>query len=257
VNALSNVGAIVQKELRHYFGGPIAYVALVIWTFLFGYFFIAVTSYLVRAASMGPGRSPSLTEAIAALFGNVAIVALFILPVLTMRLFAEEKRQGTIELLATAPITDLQIVVGKFLGAWALFALMLAAGFLNLVPLWKLASAAPEWRPVTVAVLGLLLLGGAFISMGMFVSSLTKNQVIAGVVTFGLALILWLLDWLVSSDPTTSPALRLLGYLGFNTHLETLLKGVVDLKDVVFFLSVIVAGIFLTQRSLESQRWRA
>jgi ABC-2 type transport system permease protein len=257
VSALRNVGAILQKEWRHYFGSPIAYVALVMWTFVFGFFFVRLALTL-SAASMNPGMGGgklSINEGLSWLLNQVGVVALFVLPMLTMRLFAEEKRQGTIELLATAPITDTQIVLGKFLGALALYALMLFSGFLNLIFVWRLSTPTPEWRPLATAALGLLLLGGAFIALGMFISSLTRNQVAAGAGTFGLFLVLWILGWF--DDPSAGRWFQALGYLSLSAHLDEMMKGVIDLKDVVFYLSFIAAGIFLTQRALESQRWRA
>src|SRR5678815_242598 len=165
MTALRNIAALVEKEWRHYFGSPIAYVALFVWTMLFGIFFHFAFTYFLRQSMMmaqqmefGGGPKLSINEwMIRPVLHNMAVVALFVLPMLTMRLFAEERRQGTIELLATAPLTDLQIVMGKFLGAMAFYVLMLAAGFLNFALLWKFASVAPEWKPLATGALALLL----------------------------------------------------------------------------------------------------
>jgi ABC-2 type transport system permease protein len=172
-----------------------------------------------------------------------------------MRLIAEEKRQGTLELLATSPLTDLQIVIGKFLGALGLYLLMLVTGFVNFIPLWHYATSPPEWRPMLSGGLALLLIGASFIALGLFVSTLTRNQVVAGSLTFGLLLMLWIVGWL--DDPMAGSLSKAVAYLGLMNHVEDMMKGIIDLKDVVFYLSVTVFGLFLAHQSVESQRWRA
>lgn len=263
MNALRNVAALVEKEWRHYFGSPIAYVALTTWTLLFGAFYVLVFNRFLlvsmrSAQQMEFGGAPklSLNEwVISGVLHNMAVVALFITPMLTMRLFAEEKRQGTLELLATAPITGMQIILGKFLGALSLFALMIAAGLVNFLLLWQYATVPPEWKPVATGALALLLVGACFIAVGLFVSTLTRNQIVAGTLTFGLLLGFWILGWM--DDPSAGPITRVFAYLGLLTHLEELMKGVLDLKDIVFYLSFVVFGLFLAHQSVESQRWRA
>jgi len=261
MTALRNVAAIVEKEWRHYFGSPIAYVALFVWTMLFGiFFYFAFTFFLQQSMRGGPemqfGPKLSLNEyMIRPVFHNMAVVALFIAPMLTMRLFAEEKRQGTIELLATSPITDLQIVLGKFLAAAGLYALMIVTGLLNLALVWYYATVKPEWKPVLTGGLALLLLGSCFLALGTFVSTLTRNQIVAGILSFCLFLGIWTLGW--ADDPMAGPVMKVVAYLGLTTHMEDMVNGVVDLKDVVYYLSVIAFGIFIAQQSVESQRWRA
>ena len=260
MTAIRNVAAIVEKEWRHYFGSPIAWVALFVWTLLFGIFFAFGLSFFVRQSAMTAqqefGPKLSLNEyVIRPVFHNMAVVALFLAPMLTMRLFAEEKRQGTIELLATSPITDLQVVLGKFFAAVGLYALMILAGLLDLTMLWHYSSTPPEWKPVLTGFLALLLFGSCFLALGTFLSTLTKNQIVAGILSFCLFLGIWTLGW--ADDATNGPVMKIVAYLGVTSHLEDLVKGVVDLKDVVFYLSVIIFGLFLTRQSLESQRWRA
>jgi len=263
MTALRNVWAIVEKEWRHYFGSPIAYVALMVWTLLFGIFFYFAFSLFLRQSMMaaqqmefGGGPKMSLNEwLIRPVLHNMAVVALFIAPMLTMRLFAEEKRQGTIELLATAPLTDLQIVLGKFLAAVGLYGLMIVAGLANLALVWHYASTPPEWKPVLTGALALLLFGACFIALGVFVSTLTRNQIVAGILSFCLFLGIWTLGW--ADDPSAGPVMRAVAYLGVTTHMEDMVKGVVDLKDVVFYLSFIAFGLFLAHQSVQSQRWRA
>jgi len=264
LTALRNISAIVAKEWRHYFGSPIAWVALFVWTMLFGIFFYFSFSFFLEQSmriaqqgmEYGGGMKISLNEyLIRPLFHNMAVVALFLAPMLTMRLFAEEKRQGTIELLATSPITDWQVVLGKFAAASGLYVLMILAGLVNIAGIWIYASSQPEWKPVVTGALGLLLLGCCFLAMGTFVSTLTRNQIVAGILSFCLFLGMWTLGW--ADDPTAGPVMKAVAYLGVTTHLEDLVKGVVDLKDVVFYLSVISFGLFLAHQSVESQRWRA
>ena len=146
-------------------------------------------------------------------------------------------------------------MLGKFLGALGLYALMIAAGLLNVGLLWFYAPTPPEWKVVACAALALFLVGASFISLGLFLSSLTKNQIIAGSLGFGLALIFWILSWF--EQPTADAFTKLVAYLGITNHMEDMAKGVIDTKDLVFYLSFIVFGLFLTQQSLESQRWRA
>jgi ABC-2 type transport system permease protein len=265
VTALRNVAAIFQKEWSHYFGSPIAWVTLFVWTMLFGiFFFFGVDFYVqmsMRATQQamqygGPARLSMNEMLVGPILQNMAVVALFVAPMLTMRLFAEEKRQGTIELLATSPLSDLQVVLGKFLAAAALFLLMLLAGLVNVVLMWTYPnSPRPEWAPIASGALGLFLLGCCFLAMGTFVSTLTRNQIVAGILSFCLFLGMWTLGW--ADSPTAGPVMKVVAYLGVTTHLEDLAKGVVDLKDIVFYLSVIVFGLFLAHQSVESQRWRA
>jgi ABC-2 type transport system permease protein len=232
---------------------------------LFGFFFERSFSfyldYSMRTAQQamemgGGGPKMSLNEMlIRPVLQNMGVVGLFILPMLTMRLLAEEKRQGTIELLATSPLTDWEIVLGKFLGAAGLYALMILAGLLNVLLLYLYSPSKPEWKPILTGALALFLVGAAFIALGLLLSSLTRNQIIAGVLGFCMTLVFWILAWY--DDPTGGPGLKLITYLGITNHMEELMKGVVDTKDLVFYLSFIGFGLFATQQSLESQRWRA
>ena len=263
MTALRNIAAILEKEWRHYFGSPIAYVALCMWTLLFGFFYNFAVEFFLRQSMMmaqqmefGGGPKLSMNEyLIRPVIQNMAVVALFVLPMLTMRLFAEEKRTGTIELLATSPITDWQIVLGKFLGALALYVVMIAVAMINVALLWYFSTSPPEWKPVVTGALALLLVGASFISLGLFLSTLTRNQIVAGILGFGLALVFWIFSWF--DQPTAGSLGKVVAYLGITNHMENMAKGVVDLKDVVFYLSFIAFGLFLAQQSVESQRWRA
>ena len=262
MTALRNVWALVEKEWRHYFGSPIAYVAICMWTLLFGAFYVLVINRFMMVSlragqsEMGGGPKLSLNDwVISGVMHNMAVVALFITPMLTMRLFAEEKRQGTMELLSTSPITDLQIVMGKFLAAVGVYALMIVAGLLDLVLLWHYGAVNPEWKPALTGALALLLAGASFMALGLFVSTLTRNQIVAATVTFGLALLMWTLSWM--DNPTSGVVTRALAYMGVTNHMEEMAKGVLAAKDLVFYFSVIAFGLFLTHQSVQSQRWRA
>ena len=183
---------------------------------------------------------------------NVTILVLFLMPMVTMRTYAEEKRSGTIELLLTSPITDWQIILGKFLGAMSLYAAMLAVTLIHLALLF--VYGRPEWKPIVTAYLGLLLLGGCFISVGLFISSLTKNQIVAGMVTFAVFLLLWVITWIGSfSGPTID---QLTQYLSIIDHLDDFGKGVLDTTHIIYYLSFITFGLFLTAKSVDTERWR-
>ena len=262
MNALRNIWAIVGKEWRHYFGSPIAYVALFIWALIFGFFFFSGLSFFVQDSmqaaqqmEFGGFRMSLNDRLIRGLMLNSAVVALFVMPMMTMRLFAEEKKQGTIELLMTSPLTNLQIILGKFFAALGLYATMILVGLANLSLLWHYASVPPEWKPVAAGALALLLVGAAFLSLGLFLSTLTSNQIVAGTLTFGLTLLFWVLAWL--DNPAAGGFTRMLTYLGLTSHIDEMVKGVIELKDVVFYLSFIAFGLFLAHQSVESQRWRA
>jgi len=251
-----NVLAIAGRELRSYFASPIAYFVVGFFAFLFGWFF---WSYLVvfaeqsmRMSQFGGGTVNVNQQMIRPLLLNTSVVVLFFIPMITMRTFSEEKRSGTFELLLTSPLTDAQIVLGKFLGALTLYALMLLVTLLSLALLF--AYGTPEWRQVASAYLGLLLMGGAFISIGLFFSSLTRNQIVAIVLTFATLLFLWVINWVADQ---AGPTLRtVVGALSITDRFDDFSKGLVDTKHVVYYLSFITFGLFLTAKSVDSERWR-
>jgi ABC-2 type transport system permease protein len=183
---------------------------------------------------------------------NATVVLLFVLPMITMRTYAEEKRSGTIELLLTSPLTDLQIILGKFLGAMALYASMLLVTLLYVAVLFVYGN--PEWKPIATAYLGLLLLGGCFISVGMLISSFTRNQIVAGMLTFGVFLLLWVIDWIGSFLGPSGE--KIVTYLSITRHFEDFAKGVIDTAHLVYYVSFITFGLFLTAKSVDSERWR-
>jgi ABC-2 type transport system permease protein len=255
---VKNVWIICKKELKSYFASPIAYLLLTMFAVIFGFFFWNQVGFFVyrgmESQMMGQGMPMNMNEwIIRPLFMNVSVIGLFMIPLITMRLFAEEKRTGTMELLLTSPVRDIEIILGKWLAA-----VMLYCGFLVIMALsfqFLFVYGKPDFKPMLVAYLGLLLQAGSLLAIGTFVSTLTRNQIIAGAATFGVCLLLWVLEW-VSGYETAGWA-KVLAYLSVVTHFEGFSKGVIDTKDVVFYVSVIFFGLFLTSRSMESLRWRA
>ena len=208
-NTLRNIAAIAGKELRSYYGSPIAWVLMGFFAVVFGYFFNVYLVYFVESATQGGqfGAPPPVhvnTDMIRPLLGNASVLVLFMLPMITMRSYSEEKRSGTIELLLTSPVTDLEITVGKFLGAVGVYAGLLAVTLVSVGILFGLGT--PEWKPLVAGYLGLLLLGSCFVSAGLFVSSTTSNQVVAGAVTFVVALMFWIINWFADSAGPTDRA---------------------------------------------------
>lgn len=254
---MGNVLAIAQKELRSYFASPIAYVIIGAFAFLFGYFYVAILGFFLRQSmqmvQMGGPPTANMNEMlIRPLMQNVTVLILFVLPMITMRTYSEEKRSGTMELLLTAPLTDVQIVLGKFLGAMALYIVMLSVTIIHIAILFIYGS--PEWKPIATSYLGLLLLGGSFISLGLFISSLTKNQIVAVMITFAVFLFLWIITWIGSLSGSTASAIA--SYLSIVDHGEDFWKGVIDTTHLVYYLSFIAFGLFLTVKSVDSERWR-
>src|SRR5271165_5378871 len=255
---MRNVWIICRKELRSYFVSPIAYLLLAMFAIVFGFFFWNALGYFVyegMEAQMRGGMVPmSINEqVIRPLISNVSVIGLFLIPMITMRLFAEEKRTGTIELLVTSPVRDIEVILGKWLSAMLLYSGMLLLTALNFA--WLFRYGNPDWKPVAVAYLGLLLQAGALLAIGTFISTLTRNQIVAGAATFGVCLLLWVFEWASGYETTTWA--RVLAYMSIITHFESFARGVLDSKDAIFYLTVIFLGLFFTARSMESLRWRS
>jgi ABC-2 type transport system permease protein len=255
---MRNVWTICRKELNSYFASPIAYLAMAMFAVVFGFFFWNAVGYFVsyglQAQMMGQPMPMDVNEmVIRPLLMNVSVVGLFLIPMIAMRLFAEEKRQGTIELLLTSPVHDAEIVIGKWMAAVALFATLLIISLVNI--LFLFAYGNPDWKPVVAGYLGLLLQAGALLAVGAFISTLTRNQIIAGIVTFAACLMLWILEWVAGYE--TASWAKVMAYLSVVSHFESFSKGVIDTKDLVYFVSLIFFGLCLSVRSIESLRWRA
>src|SRR5207302_5421950 len=195
---MRNIWIIFRKELHSYFVSPIAYLLLTMFALIFGFFFwnaLGMFIYYGMESQMRGQMFPmNLNEqVIRPLLSNINVIALFFIPMITMRLFAEEKRSGTIELLATSPVRDIEVILGKWLAAVLMFALMLLTTVFDFVFMFKYGN--PDWKPLVIGYLGLLLQAGGLLAIGTFISTLTRNQIIAGAATFGVCLMLWVLDW--------------------------------------------------------------
>jgi ABC-2 type transport system permease protein len=255
---MSSFWPVFKKELRSYFVSPIAYVVMVMFLVIAGYFFyssFAFFNFIGFQAMSNPmmARNLNITEGVLRpLYGNLGVVLLFLMPLLTMRLFAEEKKQGTIELLLTYPVRDLAVVLAKFAACLAVYTLMLA--LTGIYPVLLMIYARPETGPILAGYLGLFLLGAAFIALGTLASSLTENQIVAAAISFGLLLLFWVIGW--SSQFAGGDVGRLISHLSLLDHFDSFPKGVIDTKDIIFYLNFMVLCLFLTLRSLESHRWR-
>lgn len=255
---MRNIWTICRRELYSYFVSPIAWVLLTIFAFLSGLFTYIISASFVRASleSQMSGQSFPMNlneQVIAPLFSNIAVVGLFLIPLISMRLFAEEKRQGTIELLVTSPVHDMEIIIGKWLSAVLMYGALLLVLFIDYSFLFVYGN--PDWKPVATGFLGILLQGACLLALGTFISTLTRNQIVAGALGFALALVLWILNWTTSFG--NSDTVQVLNYISIVSHMDSFSRGVIDTKDLVYYLSMIFFGLFLTSRSLESLRWRA
>lgn len=255
---MRNVFTICGKELKGYFASPVAYFLMGLFSLLFGFFFfLYVRGFIengMRSQMMGRSAPMSVNEmVISPLLGFASTIGLFLIPLISMRLFAEEKRSGTIELLLTSPISDWEIILGKWLGAMVMYLCMVGMAALDIALLF--AWGAPDWRPVLTGFLGLLLQGGTILGVGTLISTSTKNQIIAGAATFAACLMLWVLA--AVSQFNDAWWAKGVAYCSILTHFEPFSRGVIDTKDLVFYVSAIFLMLFLTSRSLESLRWRA
>ena len=255
---MRNILTICGKEVRSYFTSPIAYLLMGLFGLINGFMFYSAAIYFINAGTQqqmtGQASPMSINDyVIAPLLANAGVVGLFLVPLISMRLFAEEKRSGTIELLLTSPVSDWEIILGKWLGAMVMYLSVIGLSVVNIALLF--AWSTPDWRPIATGLLGLILQGATVLAIGTFISTTTRNQIIAGGATFSICLLLWVLSWVSSySDNAFGKAVA---YCSILVHFEPFSKGIIDSKDVIFYVSAIFLGLFLTARSLESLRWRA
>jgi ABC-2 type transport system permease protein len=235
---LSNVGPIYRREIRSYFNSPVAYVVIVVFLAIVGWYF-SNNLFLMNTASMR------------IVFELVPLVFLFFVPAVTMRLLAEEKKSGTLELLTTKPVRDVEIVLGKFLAAWTLLAATLAPTLVYLVTLMVLGT--PDLGPVVTGYLGLMLTGGVYIAIGLFASSLTENQIVAFLIGMVIILAFFLADKVLLYMPAAiAPAVE---YLGIDYHFSNIARGVIDSRDIIYFGSVLGFALMTATASLERRKW--
>jgi len=256
---MQNVIAIWQREMRSYFVSPIAYVVLTVFLFLCGLIFFGnlteVYQYTMSTAQMGQGMQPIdvpgyITQS---LFRTATVILLFILPMMTMALFSEEKKRGTIELLLTTPVGNFQALMGKYLASLTFLVILFAGSAITLSPLFVYSQ--PDWKPILTAYLGLFLYGAALLALGVFISTLTENQIVAVILTFGVSLVLWLISVFAAS--ATGAAKTVINYLSVISHLDDFIKGVIDTSHVIYYVTFAFVGLFLAYRSLESMLWKA
>ena len=257
---MRNVWAICKRELLAFFVSPIAYFVIAGFTLLVGYFFFFMyLPYFMRKMEMAAmiamrgGEMPNLNQdVIEGLYQTMVVILVFLIPLLTMRTIAEEKRRGTFELLITSPVSVSQIVLGKFFGMAIVLTIMLG---INLIfPGLLIQYGNPEILPILSGFTGVLLCSLGFASIGMAVSSFTENQVVAGVASMVTLLLLYVIQ--APSESLGGTAAEVFRYLSPIDQLQDLLRGIVTVKAITYFLSMIVIGLFLSHRSLEAYRWR-
>ncbi len=251
---MRSLGLIARREFIAYWTSPVAYVVLAVFMVLSGFFFFGgLADFVDRSVRQGGQGVDVNQQVIGPYFSTLSVIVLFLLPLLSMRLLAEEKRQGTLEILLTTPITEWSLVGGKYLASLALYLVLLLPSMFHVGLLFVFGS--PEWAPVLTGFLGLLLTGAAYLSLGLFLSSTTQNQVVAAAVSFAAFLILWL-AFSVSrfADGVLS---QVLAYISFTGHFGNFARGVLDTSDFVFYITLIAAGLFGATQAVLSTRWKA
>ena len=255
---MTNIWSVMKREVRAYFASPIAYVVLFAFTFIFGWFFYNLVMWF-NAQAMQMAQNPYYAQQVninqmvfSPLFGNMSLILVFLVPLLTMRLLAEEKKNGTDELLFTSPLSVGQIVLGKYLAALVLLAAML--GLTALLSVFAFTHGNPELAPWLTGYLGLFLMGAACIGLGLFFSALTENQIVAAVLTLLTLLLFFVLHWV--STLGSGPWQGVVNYLAFSSHLEDMTRGILDTKDIVYYASFAFFGLFLAHSVIQSRRWR-
>jgi ABC-2 type transport system permease protein len=238
---MKNVWTIASRELNSYFVSPIAYVVSAAFLLITGVLFSLIVTSTMEASLSGA-------------FSNITFILILVAPILTMKLLAEEVRMGTLELLLTSPVDDWQVVVGKYLGSLILFAAMLLAPTLLYV-VFLAAFGQPDYGPILSGYLGVLLLGGAFLSVGVLASSLTQNQVVAGFLGIVILLMMWISDSLsrIVGGGAVGDALT---YLSITQHYNDFLSGAIATQNIIYPVSVIAVSLFIATQILQTRRWR-
>ncbi len=258
---MRNIWAFLLKEMQLYFQSATAYVVATAFLVLSGFFFYTQLTDFAQMLSYYQyyQQNPMVLQqlnvndfVVGPLFNNINVILLLVIPLITMRSFAEEKKLGTEELILTSPVSVNQVVIGKFLAAMAFYICLLA--LTSHFPLILYKMSTPDTGKVLSGYLGLLLIGGTFISFGLFTSSLTSNQVVAAIFSFAVLLLFWIVGWLAES--VQAPFGDILAYVSVTEHFNSFLEGVIRLEDVVFYLTFIFFSLFLTARAVESTRWR-
>lgn len=254
---MNNIWTIARRDFRTYFTSPIAYIVIAGFLGLMGWMFFFNLSHFnmqnMQYQQFNMGKGISITDGIVKpLYGNMNVIFLFLVPFITMRLFAEERKVHTIELLMTSPIKLSEIVLGKFLSAFLLVSVML--GLTLVYPITLFLTGNPDMGPVVTCYLGTLLMASCYLSLGILFSAMTENQIVAGALTFAAGLFFWFVSW---AQQAAGPVLGdLLQYVSLISHFNNFSQGVINTSDITFYLSFIGIGLFLTHRVLDSYRWR-
>jgi len=253
---------IARREIESYFVSPIAYAVLTVFTFVTGLSFSSMLVYYIRQSVLADQQMQRLgrsdlqldvpTMVLAEFFGNEGFLLMVALPLLTMGLITDERRKGTLELLMTSPVRATELTLGKFLGAFGFVAIML----LPLLPMFAFLAQGGAWEPGVVfsGMLGLLMLAGAQIALGLFVSSLCENVLVSAIGTYGLFMTMQFID--TSSSGPESLWARFVSYFSFYMRQLNSTRGVIEVNDLVCFASYIILGLFLAQRSIDAIRYR-
>ena len=243
---------IAARELKALFLSPLAWSILAVVQFILAYLFLAqIDTYMMFAPQLaGREDAPGVTDVIVApLFGNAAVILLLVAPLITMRVLSEEKRSRTLSLLMSAPVSMTEIVLGKYLGVLGFFLVLL--GLLALMALSLLAGTTLDYGKLVSGLLGLALLIGAFAAAGLYMSSLTEQPTIAAVSSFGLLLLLWIINWAGGSGEQVSGVFSYLSLVG---HYDSLLKGLFNSTDVLYYLLFILTFLVLSIQRLDANR---
>ncbi|MBI4041244.1 MAG: ABC transporter permease [Deltaproteobacteria bacterium] len=249
---MKNIWLIAWKDLKGYFVTPIGYLVLTVFTVLMSWMFFSSVSNVLMSQQYGRPAPGDLSVVMQPVLGNMAVIFLLMGSLLTMRLIAEERKMHTLELIFTSPLRPIEIVFGKYLAALLFYGVMLAITLIY--PLILKSVGTIHLSQVFAGYLGVFLLGASFLSLGLFISALTENQITAAAVTFGLFLFFWIIAWI--TGPSDSVAGKLISYVSIIDHLSNFIRGLIDTQDVIYYLSFIFFGLFLTTQAVESQRWR-
>lgn len=240
---MSSIYYLFWKELRSYFTSWLAYILAAGWLFITGYIFVLLI--------LNSTRIPDFS--LSPLFSNMMVFLIFITPLVTMRLLAEEKREGSIEMLFTSPLTEWQVTLGKFIGALLFMVVLLACTLY--VPFFAFRYGSVDGGPIWGSYVALLFVCGSAVALGIFCSSLTESQVVAGFLTFGGLLMSWIFSWMGQVDVGNKWA-GMLSEISFYNHFRGMLGGAVDSNDILFFLTFIFFFLYATVRVLESRKWQ-
>jgi gliding motility-associated transport system permease protein len=238
MKSLSNILPIYKRELRSYFNSPVAYVVIVVFLAVLGWFFTS-NLFLANVASLR------------VVFELVPLIFLFFVPAVTMRLLAEEKKSGTLELLTTKPVRDVEIVLGKFFAAWTLLLTALLPTTLYLVTVMSLGKV--DIGPVLCGYIGLMLMGGVYIALGILASSLTENQIVAFILSFLMVFALFMLDKILIYVPEALTST--FEFFAIDYHFSSIVRGVIDTRDLIYFASLLGFSLYLATVSLERRKW--